>query len=59
MIGFRVVTHWVRQTPLLLQPVIASLFQFTHSMGREEFTRDEAPGQFKGHRLRAILAKFE
>ena len=59
MVGRGIVAHRLGQTPLLLQPVVAFLFQLTDSVGREELARHAAFGQLPGDGLGAILAELE
>src|SRR5882757_4030990 len=39
-----IIAHRLRQTPLLLQPIVTSLFQFTDSVSRKEFPCHATPG---------------
>ena len=59
MVGRGIVAHRLGQTPLLLQPIVAFLFQFTDSVGRKELARHAAFGQLPGDGLGAIFAKLE
>ena len=59
MVGRRIVAHRLGQPPLLLQPVVALLFQFADGMGRKELARHAALGQLEGDGLGAILAELE
>jgi hypothetical protein len=54
-----VVAHRLGQTTLLLQPMIAILFEFTDSVGRKGLARDTALGQLPGDGLGTIFAKLE
>ena len=59
MVGRAIVAHRLGQAALLLQPVIALLFQFADGVGGEELPRHLALGELEGDGLGAVLAKLE
>ena len=59
MVGRRIIAHRFGQTALLLEPVVAFLFQFADSVDREEFARDAVFRQFPSDGLGAVFAKLE
>ena len=54
-----VVAHRLGQAPLLLQPVVALLFQFADGVGGKELRRHPSLGELEGDGFGAILAKLE
>jgi len=59
MISLRIIPHRLREPPLLLQPVVALLFQFADAVGGEEFADNAAFRELECHGLGAVLAELE
>src|SRR5262249_8577840 len=59
MVGHGVVAHRLGQTPLLLQPMISLLLEFTNCVGGKELAAPPMLGRLPGDCLGAFFAEVE
>src|SRR4051812_524894 len=59
MRGAGMLDHWMKQTPLQLQPVVAALLQVGDGILAKKVRCDRFASCFARQRLDAILAKFK